>query len=84
MFTAKVLHFDEDGPIFVCMQSNTTKPILVEILPNLMLPDQESFPTTDDAKTLERELFLTNSKLMQLINQQEEFAENEQRGVEVN
>lgn len=72
-----------DGPIYLCLQSNTTKPVLVEILPNLMLPDQESFPTADDAGTLQRELFLTNSKIMQLINQQEEFEGNERRGMEV-
>lgn len=53
------------------------------MLPNLMLPDQESFPTSDDAGTLQRELFLTNSKIMQLINQQQEFEENEQRGMQV-
>ena len=72
-----------DGQIYVCLQSNTTKSILVEILPNLMLPDQESFPTVDEAGTLQRELFVTNSKIMQLINQQEEFESNEQRGMEV-
>lgn len=73
-----------DGQIYVCLQSNTTKPLLVEVLPNLMLPDQESFPTSEDAGTLTRELFVTNSKLMQLINQQQEFEGNEQRGLEAN
>lgn len=77
------MFFSPDGQIYVCLQSNTTKSILVEILPNLMLPDQESFPTADDAGTLQRELFVTNSKIMQLINQQEEFEGNEQRGMEV-
>ena len=66
------------------MQSNTTKPVLVELLQNLMLPGQESFPTSDDAGTLTRELFLANSKIMELINQQQEFANNEQRGTEAN
>ena len=74
---------DSDGQIYVCLQSNTSKPILVEILPNLMLPDQESFPTADEAGFLQRELFVTNSKIMQLINQQQEFETNEQRGMEV-
>lgn len=48
-----------------------------------MLPDQDSFPTRDEAGTLHRELFVTNSKLMELINQQQEFEEKEQQGLEV-
>lgn len=81
--TTRVGHSNGDGMIYICLLSNTTKPVLVELLPNLMMPDQESFPTADDAGTLQRELFLTNSKLMQLINQQEEFEANEQRGMDV-
>lgn len=73
-----------DGQIYVCLQTNTTKPLLVEVLPNLMLPDQLSFPTSDDAGSLVRELFVTNSKIMQLINQQQEFQSNEQKGIEAN
>jgi len=55
----------------------------VELVPNLMLPDMESFPTADDAGELQRELFVLNSKMMELINQQTEFEKNEQAGLEV-
>mgnify|MGYP006987670028 CR=1 FL=1 len=48
-----------------------------------MLPDMESFPTADDAGELQRELFVLNSKMMELINQQTEFEKNEQAGLEV-
>jgi emp24/gp25L/p24 family/GOLD len=78
------VYFTPDGPIYVCLQTNTTKSILVEVLPNLMLPDQESFPSVEDAGTLTRELFLTNSRIMQLINQHQEFEDNERRGLEAN
>ena len=48
-----------------------------------MLPDQETFPTQDEAGKLHRELFVTNSKLMELINQQTEFDAQERKGMEV-
>lgn len=73
-----------DGKVYVCLISNTTKPILVEFLPNLILPDQESFPTANEAGEVHRELFTTNSKLMELINQYHEFEADEQRGIEAN
>lgn len=73
-----------DGRIYICLTSNTSKPILVEFLPNLIMPDQESFPTANEAGSLERELFVTNSKIMELLNQHKEFEDNEQQGIEAN
>ncbi len=49
-----------------------------------MLPDQESFPTKEDAEDLQYSLFKTNSKLMELINQHSEFEQEEQKGYEAN
>ena len=73
----------EDSPIYVCVMTNTTKKINVELVPNLALPEMQSFPTADDAGQLQRELFVLNSKLMELINQQAEFERNEHIGLEV-
>ena len=73
----------EDEPIYLCVFSNTTQKINVELIPNLMLPDQESFPTSDDADKLHRSLFITNSKMMELINQQIEFENSENEGMRV-
>lgn len=50
----------------------------------LTLPDQETFPTKDDAEDLQYQLFQTNSKLMELINQHIEFESNEQKGYQAN
>ena len=69
--------------MYICFTSNKTEPLNLEIIPNLMLPDQETFPTLDEAGKLHRELFVTNSKLMELINQQTEFERQEQQGMEV-
>lgn len=63
--------------------ANTTRNISVELIPNLMLPEFSSFPTADDADRLQRNLFVVNSKFMQLINQQAEFEHKEQQGLEV-
>ena len=63
--------------------SNTTQNVSLEIIPNLMLPEFSSFPTADDADKLQRHLFVVNSKFMQLINQQTEFEQKEQLGLEV-
>ena len=49
-----------------------------------MLPDQESLPTADDADQLQRALFVTNSKFMEVINQQTDFERKEQEGIEAN
>jgi hypothetical protein len=74
---------EEDEPVYVCIFSNTTKQINIEIIPNLMLPDQETFPTADDGDKLQRALFVTNSKMMELINQHVEFEHSEHVGMEV-
>lgn len=74
---------DEDEPVYVCIFANTTKHINVEIIPNLMLPDQETFPTADDGEKLQRALFVTNSKMMELNNQHVEFERSEHVGMEV-
>lgn len=74
----------EEEPVYLCILANTTKPLVVEIIPNLMLPDQESFPTKGDADRLQRELFVTNSKLLELIGQQIEFKRNEEEGMQAN
>ena len=63
--------------------SNTTNNISLELIPNLMLPEFKSFPTAEDANTLQRHLFTVNSKFMGLINQQAEFEHKEQEGLEV-
>lgn len=63
--------------------SNTTNNVSIELIPNLMLPEFSSFPTADDADKLQRHLFVVNSKFMQLINQQTEFEQKEQLGLEV-
>lgn len=63
--------------------SNTTQNVSLELIPNLMLPEFSSFPTADDADKLQRHLFVVNSKFMQLINQQSEFEQKEQLGLEV-
>lgn len=68
----------------MCLISNTSKPLLVEFMPNLMLPNQSSFPTANEAGTLHRELFITNSKIMDLLNQHRQFEADEQRGTEAN
>ncbi len=73
----------EDEPVFVCLFTNSTKRINIEVIPNLMLPDQETFPTADDADKLQRALFVTNSKMMELINQHVEFEHSEHAGMEV-
>lgn len=63
--------------------TNTSTNLSVELIPNLMLPEFASFPTADDADRLQRHLFVVNSKFMQLINQQAEFEQKEQQGLEV-
>lgn len=73
-----------DEPIYICLGSNTTTALRVEAIPNLVLPDQESFPTKEDAEDLQYALFKTNSKLMELINQHVEFGFEEQKGHEAN
>lgn len=65
------------------MLSNTTSNISIELIPNLMLPEFKTFPTAEDANTLQRHLFTVNSKFMGLINQQAEFEHKEQEGLEV-
>jgi hypothetical protein len=67
----------------VCVLSNTTTNVTVELIPNLMLPEFKTFPTAEDANTLQRHLFTVNSKFMGLINQQAEFEHKEQEGLEV-
>ena len=74
----------QDGPVYVCLGSNTTQPIRVEVIPSLTLPDQDTFPTKDDAEDLQYQLFKTNSKLLELINQHVEFEAHEQKGHEAN
>lgn len=56
----------------------------MELIPNLMLPDQETFPTSEDADELQRALFVANSKFMELINLQTEFEGKEQEGLQAN
>ena len=69
--------------MYVCVMTNTTNNLSIELIPNLMLPEFSSFPTADDADRLQRNLFVVNSKFMQLMNQQTEFEEKEQQGLEV-
>jgi hypothetical protein len=73
----------EDEPVYVCIFTNATKKINIEVIPNLMLPDQETFPTAEDGDKLQRALFVTNSKMMELINQHVEFEQSEHAGMEV-
>lgn len=82
--TRRVSRVNQDTPIYVCVKSNTTEKIAVELIPNLMILDQESFPTKDDADTLARALFVANSKFMELINLQTEFEKREQEGLDAN
>ncbi len=85
LFTKKViLTVKVDGPVYVCVLSNTTQYIAVELIPNLMLPEFTSLPTADEADKLQRALFVTNSKFMEVINQQTEFEKREQEGLEAN
>lgn len=74
----------EDTPIYVCVLSNTTQKIAVELIPNLVLPDQSTIPSADDADMLQRNLFVTNSRFMELINEQKDFEQKEQEGLEAN
>lgn len=73
-----------DTPVYVCVLSNTTQYIAVELIPNLMLPEFNYIPTSEDADKLQRALFVTNSKFMEVINQQSDFERREQEGLEAN
>lgn len=75
---------NSDEPIYVCVLSNTTQKIAVELIPNLMIKGQESFPTKEDADELQRALFVTNSKFMEVTNQHVEFEKKEEEGLEAN
>lgn len=66
------------------MLSNTTQKIAVELIPNLMVKGQESFPTKDDSDELQRALFVANSKFMEVTNQHAEFERREEEGLEAN
>ena len=50
----------------------------MQIIPNLTPPDQTSIPTADDADEVIRGLFVTNSKFLEMENQQREFETIEQ------
>jgi hypothetical protein len=73
-----------DEPIYVCVLSNTTQKIAVELIPNLMVKGQESFPTKEDSDELQRALFVANSKFMEVTNQHSEFEKKEEEGLEAN
>lgn len=68
--------------MYICVISNTTELIGVELVPNLMLPDQNTIPTSDEADRLQTALFSTNSKFMEIINLQYEFEKSEEKGFE--
>ena len=69
--------------MYVCVLTNTTRNLSIELIPNLMLPEYHTFPTADDADRLKTNLMIVNSKFMKLINQQAEFEQKEQEGLEV-
>ena len=76
-------HNGNTSQVYVCLKSNTSKPLLIEVIPMLQLPDLGTIPTDKDANLLNYELRDLNSRLLHLINNQEEFDENERKGMEV-
>jgi hypothetical protein len=69
--------------VYICVISNTTELIGVELIPNLMAADQKTIPSSEEGDKLVSALFHTNSKFLELINQQTEFEHKEQEGLNV-
>ena len=72
-----------DEPVYVCLYSNTTRMITVEIDVRFAPIDQETIPTDADGDTLQTQLFTTNSRLIELIDGHKEFEAQEQEGTQV-
>lgn len=61
------------------MKSDAKRRIRAKVQVNLMLPDVSELPTKKEGDELNRALFTTNSRLMELINDHKSFEEEEQK-----
>lgn len=75
--------FKLDQEVIVCFINHGEKPVEAQIIINLSLPELEDLPTKEEGEVLNRELFNTNSKLIEVINEQVRFEKKEKEGQNV-
>lgn len=70
--------------MYVCFSSNVTRQLRVNIQANLLIPNLAILPSKEDGEEINRAIFTTNSKLMELINEQNSFVEEEAKAQNAN
>lgn len=73
-----------EGPLYVCFSSTADQQLRVNIQANLMIPNLNVLPSKEDGEEVNRAIFSANSQLMQLIREQESFAEDEAKAQNAN